>query len=175
MRRFAILFSKLGNASKAARECGYSERSAGIIGQRLSHDPRIQAYVRSQQVDRSIQAQITYEHICTVVSLALKHLVDCMKGGGDNQDRAMALAACMKALDLKGRADGIFIQKSINLNANASPETLTAIVQAAERSLAEARSLPLNTPVSLESESELSSTKVVDAEIVPSPENKPSQ
>lgn len=48
-RKFAELYASCGNAAQAAREAGYSEKTARSQGQRLLTDVDILAYVRQLQ------------------------------------------------------------------------------------------------------------------------------
>lgn len=50
--KFAQLYLKLSNASEAARQAGYSPRSAGDAGSRLLNHPKISAYIQ-EMLDKS--------------------------------------------------------------------------------------------------------------------------
>lgn len=53
--RFCAHYSISGNATEAAREAGYSERSAYAQGSRLAHDPRVCDRIYRMRVSRAIQ------------------------------------------------------------------------------------------------------------------------
>ena len=49
---FAIVYAGCGNASEAARQAGYSEKSAGIQGHELLKNPKIQALIDRERAAR---------------------------------------------------------------------------------------------------------------------------
>lgn len=90
-KKFAELFASRGNAAQAAREAGYSERTARQQGARLLTDADILRYVRELQDQAAEQRIATVKQIKAVLSDILND------EGAKDANRIRAGEALMRA------------------------------------------------------------------------------
>lgn len=62
-QKFCDTYALTGNASAAARQAGYSEKSARVIGAELLTKPAISEAVRARQADYAVEFQITKDDV----------------------------------------------------------------------------------------------------------------
>lgn len=108
--RFAEIYSKTGNATRSAKEAGYSEKTAYSQGSRLLKRGDVQEYLRAARLDRTVLAQQTFNEIVEVKDKALKFLAD-MEASGDSEDRARAFAVTFKYQELLSRCCGLLVEQ----------------------------------------------------------------
>ena len=72
-RRFCDIYIATGNATKAAREAGYSERTADVIGKQNLGKPPVKAYIAQRM-------QPTEERRIASADEVLQFLTDVMQG-----------------------------------------------------------------------------------------------
>ena len=106
-RKFVLVFVKTGNASVAAREAGYSQRTADRQGHYLLKNPEIAAEIAKRQGRLAIRMEISTERL--VVEMARLAFADPRKlVGPDGMLRAIAdldddTAAAISSLEITSR------------------------------------------------------------------------
>ncbi len=123
--RFCQEYSKLGNATQAAINAGYSERSAKQIGQKLltNHDLQIrikelQGEIKNQNIADAREIQ---EHLTSIIRGESQEEVIVVEGCGDGISEAVtkrkkpSQADRIKAMQLLARMQGV-LDNSATLN-----------------------------------------------------------
>jgi len=109
-RRFAAAYMQLANATQAAKQAGYSEKSAHACGHRLVRDADVQAIISANCTKRDVRAEQTYQDLIKVSQVAIDELVHA-KAGSDTDRIARAIENARKCLETVGKAEGLFITK----------------------------------------------------------------
>ena len=102
-RRFAEYYSASGNAAEAARQAGYSERTARSQGQRLLTDVDILRYVRE------LQDQSASERVASLVQVKA-YWSEVMRNPGERTvDR-------LRAGELLAKSAGAFVHRTAEIS-----------------------------------------------------------
>jgi hypothetical protein len=112
MAKFATLYSRYANATRAAIEAGYSERSAASTGSKLLKHSKVQALVGAHHVNREVHAEETYRTLINLGNAALKLVADSM--GDPNatlRDKATALESAGRAWERLAKCDGLMVER----------------------------------------------------------------
>ncbi|MBL6990122.1 MAG: terminase small subunit [Bacteriovoracaceae bacterium] len=89
------------NATRAARDAGYSQKTAYSIGQENLRKPEIAKMIKSYAKERAVEANLTVEKILG----SLEQLrSDALKCGN--------LSVALRAIELQGKYLGMFTQKN---------------------------------------------------------------
>lgn len=98
-RLFAALFLKHGNGAQAAREAGYSRRSARQTAGKLLADPEIQSHIRKLMTDRESNAIAEAHEVLVFLTSVMRGQVSDSFGLDPSlSDRLRAADALMKRL-----------------------------------------------------------------------------
>lgn len=98
-RLFAALFVKHGNGAQAAREAGYSRRSARQTAGKLLADPEIQSHIRELMTDRENNAIAEAHEVLVFLTSVMRGQVSDSFGLDPSlSDRLRAADALMKRL-----------------------------------------------------------------------------
>lgn len=122
--QFARNLAKGGSQTQAAREAGYSEVCAQPYSSKLMLNPVIQAAVEIYRASRESKQELTRERVLN--SIAEIGAVALSTG---------QLGSAMKGQELLGRALGVFVDRSqnINVNVDATAAQLEGLIAAAKR------------------------------------------
>jgi len=122
-RRFARAYIRLANATKAALEAGYSEKTSHSQGHRLLRDFDIQRMIDASRINRGAHAEVTYSNLINLAQVALRHVQDCFtkrpihdpegkllgEFAAANDEKARAIAAAAKTLEVLAKVEGLFV------------------------------------------------------------------
>lgn len=108
-KRFAEFYAASGNASEAARQAGYSERSARFQGQRMLSNVDVQKYICELQEEAAKSRIASAED---VKAFWTRVIFD------ENEE----IAARLKASELLMKASGAFTAFSLNIAAKSDIE-----------------------------------------------------
>lgn len=109
-KRFVDSYLVHGNASKAARDAGYSPTSAGKRGSLLLRDPYVRDMILESQVDRKAHANQTYQEIIELKDKALEQIQALMaiKDKVNPRVISLALETAGKQLERLAKIEGLF-------------------------------------------------------------------
>jgi phage terminase small subunit len=114
-KKFAEYWLTLGNATRAAREAGFSEKNAASQGSILLRDPEVIQYIESKRVRSEVYAEIDRENLRRVGQSALVFLQRTMsswqEGDADARDMALAIETARRAQETLGKMSGLFVEK----------------------------------------------------------------
>ena len=109
-RRFVDVHMKIGNASRAAREAGYSENASNRAGCRLLTDMDVLALIESKRVKRSVHADVTYQNLIAISNVALEEVQKARESAEPDRIRA-AIECARRALETVGKAECLFVER----------------------------------------------------------------
>lgn len=131
---FAELYARYANATRAAKEAGYSEKGAAVQGSRMLRNPKVQRLIEMHRIDRGIHAEQTYRNLITVSNAALKILSDVMaRPLGHDEDERVRMAAVETAgrqLERLARCEGLMLPPAEGQGIGAGKKSLQEILQA---------------------------------------------
>lgn len=100
------------NATKAAITAGYSEHSAARIGHELINYPQVAARVKLELGNRHLTADSVLSELADVANADWSDFLQIKRDrNGEPIDVKMDLTAKMKALELIGKAHGLFTDR----------------------------------------------------------------
>lgn len=108
--RFAELYSRYANGTKAATEAGYAPKYAAKAASRLLRDPRVQTLLRATGIDRDIHANETYKNLITVANASLKLLADTLQDRTlEAREKALVIETAGRQLERLARCEGLML------------------------------------------------------------------
>lgn len=116
-KQLAFVMAYIGsckfNATKAALEAGYSEKYASELGYQLLHHPTVAARVKQELSNRAMEADAVLSELADVATADWSDFLTIRRDHRSNEviDVKMDLTAKMKALELIGKAHGIFTDR----------------------------------------------------------------
>lgn len=120
-KAFADYYIELGNATEAAREAGYSKKTARFIGNENLTKPNIKAYIdeRLKQIEeeRIADAAEVMKYLTAVMRNEITEEVIVVEGSGEGVSKAKNIVKDIsardrnKAAELLGKRYGLFTDK----------------------------------------------------------------
>lgn len=112
--KFAELYSRYANATRAAAEAGYSKRAAGSTGSRLLRRADVQKLIEGHRVNRNVHAEETYRNLISLAQVALKNVADAMGDALlDARGRSVAIETAGRAWERLAKCEGLMIDRSL--------------------------------------------------------------
>ena len=120
-RRFVEAYVALGNATRAAKEAGYSEDTAYAQGHRLLKDAEIRRAVDELNADIANQRGATRQYVIdglmrtyqqAIEGAPKVHQGEVVRGEDGQPIREWSPAGAAKALELLGKAHGMWIDRA---------------------------------------------------------------
>ena len=109
MAKFAELYIRLGNATQAAIEAGYSAHSASAQGSRLLRTRKVQTLIEARFIDRKAHAQETYANFIELAQTAMEHVRELKKMCAPSDDLARGIEAASRHLERLARVEGLML------------------------------------------------------------------
>lgn len=139
-RRFVDYYVETGNASEAARRAGYSEKTAGWIGQENLQKPTIKAAVdarlRELEGKRIAKADEVLQFLTSILRGKVKEERVVVEGTGEGRSDARIITVQVSARDRLEAAKSLLKRYPIQLDAKEQKlklQKLEAEIRAAEQ------------------------------------------
>lgn len=139
-RRFVDYYIETGNASEAARRAGYSEKTAGWIGQENLQKPTIKAAVdarlRELEGKRIAKADEVMKFLTSILRGEVKEERIVVEGTGDGRSDARIITVQVSARDRLEAAKSLLKRYPMQLDAKEQKlrlQKLEAEIRAAEQ------------------------------------------
>jgi phage terminase small subunit len=112
-RRFAVAFMRLGNATRAAVEAGYSEKRANVTGYELVRDRYVLEYIEANRIRREVHGDVTYGNLINLTNAALANVRDALTPGAgvEWQDKARSIEAARRCLETLAKVEGLMVER----------------------------------------------------------------
>lgn len=109
MARFAELYIRIGNATQAAIQAGYSVKAAAQQGCRLLRTAKVQALIAAQGIDRRIHAEETYRNMIEIATTSMEHVRELKRMAAPSEDLARATEIAGRQLERLARVEGLLL------------------------------------------------------------------
>lgn len=110
-RKFAVAYSRLANATRAAIEAGYSVKSAPTTGSQLIRNPQVQALIESSRVRRDVHADQTYQQLIAIANASMKLANESLNDPGvTNRERLLMLEGAGRQVERVARCEGLMVE-----------------------------------------------------------------
>lgn len=108
--KFAELYAQYGNGTRAAKEAGYSPRSAHSQASRLLRDRKVRDMIAGHAVNRHVHADQTYRDLIRVAEAAMEHMRMVLNDVDAHYDvRSRAILSCGKQLETLAKCEGLLL------------------------------------------------------------------
>lgn len=111
MRKFAVAYARLANATRAAIEAGYSPKAAGQQGCLLLKNPNIIALIEANRVRRDVHADQTYQQLIALANAGMKLANDALNDpASDRREKVFVLEGARRAVETVARCEGLMVE-----------------------------------------------------------------